>query len=95
MAVFKDYMFHGVKARKIGHAIFERPGNKGMGSGLSLKFIDGQVWFASGSWVPTPAGRAQADKSAAKMRKAGYKARVVELANEIQTFCNKRAGANL
>lgn len=93
--VFKDFMFHGIKARRIGHSVFERPGNNGIGSGFSLKFIDGQVWFASGSWVPTPAGRAQAEKSAKKMRKSGYKARIVTFAGEIQTFCNSRKGAGL
>ena len=87
---FKDINFHGIKARKIGSYVSEIGGQ-----GFSLKFIDGAVWFAHGSFRKDPEGRKFAQKGAAKMRRAGYKARVVEYANEIQVFCNKRAGAHL
>lgn len=87
---FKNINFHGIKARKIGSSIFEIGGQ-----GYSLKFIDGAVWFAHGSFRKDPEGRKFAQKGAAKMRKSGYKARVVEYADAIQVFCNKRAGAPL
>jgi hypothetical protein len=90
MGEVKDFVFHGVKARKVGRYIFERGGR-----GDSIKYIDGAVWFADGSLRKDPVGRKFAKIHAEKMRKKGYKARIVVMADEIQVFCNKRAGASL
>lgn len=90
MVTYAELDFHGIKARRVGRSIFERGG-----TGYSLKYIDGSVWFADGSLRKDPVGRKFAKIHAEKMRKAGCKARIVVLADEIQVFCNKRAGAHL
>lgn len=90
MSEVKDIVFHGVKARKIGTAIFmvHRPG-------YSLKFIEGSVWFADGEYRRDAVGEKAAEKTARRMRQRGYKARVLKTIHGIQVFCNKKAGASL